>query len=236
MNQSYASHLIATTQLCSVRLCSKGACRGQLTCRRLAVLESTRRRSRMHWRCARRLRRVMVVVLLLLGRILSRKLLRIIALLLHWHRCIASLVSSRYAQRIDSSAGRMILSLRRLAGSRGVIARITVAGEEESGQADETQGRNASNCASRNGTHGSAAVPAARIGSGCGQRTRGLGRCGCSCRRRGTKAVCCQPGWIDGQESALTGLQGASENGVQFNGLVGRGGRGNDPSVTSWEG
>lgn len=130
----------------------------------------------MHRRRARRLHRVIIVVLLLrrilsLERLLSRKLLRIVTLL-HWHRRIASLVSGRHARRIKSSTGSIILSLRRLARRRDVVARIAAAVEEERGEADETQGCNASNCASRNGAHGSAAAPAAGVGSRCWRSTR----------------------------------------------------------------
>lgn len=98
-HESYTFHLLTTTQLCPVRLysqlspvrlCSKRACRRQLGCSRLALFENARRRSRMHWRRARRLRRVVVIVLLLLGRILSLELLRIVAMLLHRHRRITS--------------------------------------------------------------------------------------------------------------------------------------------------
>lgn len=95
-------------------------------------------------------------------RVLSLKLLRVVALLLHRHRRIAS----RYTRRIDSSAGGIVLFLRRLAGRRGVIARMTVAIEKESEQANETKSYNTSDCASRNGAHGSAAFATVGIGSG----------------------------------------------------------------------
>lgn len=115
----------------------------------------------MHRRCARCLRRIIVIILLLV-RVLSLKLLRIVALLLHRHRGIAS----RYTRRIDSSAGGIVLSLRRLTGRRSVVARMTVAIQKEGEQANETKSDNASDCASRNGTHGSAAFAAVGIGSG----------------------------------------------------------------------
>lgn len=113
----------------------------------------------MHRRRARRLHRVIVIVLLL-GRILSLKLLRIVALL-HWHRCITSLVSGRYTRRINSSTSSITLSLRRLASGRSIITSITAAVEKENGKANEAKGCNASNCTAHNGTHGSAAFAAA---------------------------------------------------------------------------
>lgn len=121
----------------------------------------------MHRRRARRLRRVVVIVLLLLLlllRILSLKLLRIVALLLHRHWRIASW----YPRGIDSPSGGIVLSLRRLTSRRTVIARIAVAVEEKSSQANEAKSCYASNCASRNGTYRSTAFAAVGTGSGCG--------------------------------------------------------------------
>jgi hypothetical protein len=114
----------------------------------------------LHW--------VVVIVLLLRG-VLSLKLLRIVALLLHWHRRVTTLISSRISsrdtRRIGDSAGGTVLPLRRLTSRRSVIARIAAAGKKKSGQANEAKSCNASNCASSNGAHGGAAFAAIGIGS-----------------------------------------------------------------------